>query len=161
MPDPFVAQLGRISGPLLSANLVRNGIDLSFNNDLLLLKTEDSRIGINTTPTDDLTVFGTSRSTFKNSNSAIIDNNLLFQTSIISSILGPINISPDTDNPRTLIDNLIVTDASYNAVIGFNENTISSVNDNNIIFTDSTSNKKFKLFSRKIQNQTAWKLVMV
>jgi hypothetical protein len=139
MPDPFVAQLGRISGPLLAPNLIRNGIDLSFNNDLLLLKTEDFQIGINTTPTDDLTVFGTSRTTFKNSNSAIIDNNLLFQTSIISSILGPINISPDDNDPKTLIDNLIITDISYNAVIGFNENTIYSVNNNNIIFNSAAT----------------------
>lgn len=35
----LVAQLGRISGKLLSANLLRNGVDLAFDNDLLYLKT--------------------------------------------------------------------------------------------------------------------------
>jgi hypothetical protein len=33
--------------------------------------------------------------------------------------------------------------------------TLTDRDDSNIIFTDSTSNKKFKLFTRKIQNQTA------
>jgi hypothetical protein len=33
--------------------------------------------------------------------------------------------------------------------------SLAGGDNNNIIFTDSTSNKKFKLFSRKIQNQTA------
>jgi hypothetical protein len=47
------AELGRISGPLLADNLVRNGIDLSFRNfqadpDLLYLNVVDGRIGVNT-----------------------------------------------------------------------------------------------------------------
>jgi hypothetical protein len=33
--------------------------------------------------------------------------------------------------------------------------TLAGGDDSNIIFTDATSNKTFKLFSRKIQNQTA------
>lgn len=35
----LVAQLGRISGKLLSANLLRNGVDLAFDTDLIYLKT--------------------------------------------------------------------------------------------------------------------------
>jgi hypothetical protein len=34
----YVAQLGRISGKLLKENLVRNGVDLAFENNLLYLK---------------------------------------------------------------------------------------------------------------------------
>jgi hypothetical protein len=33
--------------------------------------------------------------------------------------------------------------------------TLQGEEGSNIVFTDSTSNKKFKLFTRKIQNQTA------
>jgi hypothetical protein len=33
--------------------------------------------------------------------------------------------------------------------------TLTGGDDSNIVFTDTTSNKKFKLFTRKIQNQTA------
>jgi hypothetical protein len=55
--------IGRISGPLLKANLLREGIDLAFETDLLYLNVNDSRIGINTaTPQYDLDVNGTIRS---------------------------------------------------------------------------------------------------
>ena len=54
--------IGRISGPLLKANLLRQGVDLAFENDLLYLNVNDSRIGINTNaPQYDLDVNGTTR----------------------------------------------------------------------------------------------------
>ncbi len=40
--------LGRISGPLLKDNLVRNGVDLAFETDLLYLNVNDDRIGLKT-----------------------------------------------------------------------------------------------------------------
>lgn len=55
-----MAQVGRISGPLLTANLERNGIDLAFRNDLdttqlLYLDVVNGKIGVNTgTPTREL-----------------------------------------------------------------------------------------------------------
>ena len=56
--------LGRISGPLLKSNLLRNGVDLAFENDLLYLDVTNRRIGINTsTPSHELQVVGTTRST--------------------------------------------------------------------------------------------------
>ncbi len=44
----YVAQLGRIGGKLLSANLVRNGVDLAFRNtlsdpEILYLKVGDPK----------------------------------------------------------------------------------------------------------------------
>jgi hypothetical protein len=39
--------LGRISGPLLNANLLRNGVDLAFENDLLFLDVTGKFVGIN------------------------------------------------------------------------------------------------------------------
>ena len=54
--------IGRISGPLLRANLLREGINLAFENDLLYLDVNNSRIGINTaSPQYDLDVNGTIR----------------------------------------------------------------------------------------------------
>ena len=41
--------VGRISGPLLKSNLIRNGIDLAFETDLLYLDVTSQRIGIKTT----------------------------------------------------------------------------------------------------------------
>ncbi len=38
--------VGRISGPLLKANLERNGIDLAVETDLLYIDATNNRIGI-------------------------------------------------------------------------------------------------------------------
>jgi len=54
--------IGRISGPLLKANLLREGVNLAFENDLLYLDVNNNRIGINNaTPQYDLDVTGTTR----------------------------------------------------------------------------------------------------
>ena len=39
--------IGRISGPLLKANLLRQGVNLAFENDLLVLDVNNNRVGIN------------------------------------------------------------------------------------------------------------------
>ena len=55
-----MSQLARISGPLLTNNLLRNGVDLAFETSLLYLDVADNRIGVNTAgPTRDLTIVGT------------------------------------------------------------------------------------------------------
>jgi len=62
--------VGRISGPLLKENLIRNGINLAFENDLLYLEVNNQRIGIKTSsPTHELQVNGTTRTT-----DLIVDN---------------------------------------------------------------------------------------
>ena len=49
-----MAQLGRIGGHLLNANLIRNGVDLSFKNTtfdstpILFLDVNSGRVGIKT-----------------------------------------------------------------------------------------------------------------
>ena len=54
--------VGRISGPLLKQNLLREGVDLAFETDLLYLDVNNQRIGINkTNPQYDLDVNGTTR----------------------------------------------------------------------------------------------------
>jgi hypothetical protein len=61
--------VGRISGPLLKANLLRQGVDLAFETDLIYLEVTDAnsanhRVGIKTTtPSHTLTVNGTSKTT--------------------------------------------------------------------------------------------------
>jgi hypothetical protein len=50
-------QLGRISGPLLSANLLRNNVDLAFESSLLYLNTTGAYLGINSSsPSTALTI---------------------------------------------------------------------------------------------------------
>ena len=41
--------IGRISGPLLKSDLLRNGVDLAFETDLLYLDVTNRRIGVRTT----------------------------------------------------------------------------------------------------------------
>ena len=82
--------VGRISGPLLSKNLLRDGIDLAFENNLLYLDVTNGVIGIKTTtPYSTSTLFandirlhvnGTGRLT-----SLLVDSTGTF--------LGPISVS--------------------------------------------------------------------
>lgn len=59
-----MAQIGRISGPLLKANLIRDGVDLAFETDLLYIDVTNARIGINkSSPTVDLDVNGITKTT--------------------------------------------------------------------------------------------------
>jgi hypothetical protein len=56
--------VGRISGPLLKSNLIRNGIDLAFETDLLYLDVNNQRIGVrNSDPQHELDITGTTRTT--------------------------------------------------------------------------------------------------
>ena len=84
--------IGRISGQLLKSNLLRSGVDLAFETDLLYLDVVNSRIGIKTTtPDTDLDVNGTIRST-----SAQIDNILTIGDLTITG--NTINSSSSTIN---------------------------------------------------------------
>ena len=56
--------VGRISGPLLKENLLRNGVNLAFETDLLYLDVVNNRVGIrNDNPLYELDVTGTTRTT--------------------------------------------------------------------------------------------------
>ena len=113
-----MSQLGRISGPLLHDNLLRNGVDLAFDTDLLYLKVgpavigtdpaEDgdpnptsgpSGIGINNdTPTDSLTIAGTANVTndvIITGTSATLDRIVINANSSFTTTSGPINIVPN------------------------------------------------------------------
>lgn len=108
------AELGRISGPLLSANLLRNGVDLAFENDLLYLKVSPSvsntnpddgdlnpqsggnAIGINTdAPWHPLTVNGTFKSLNLIATSQADIANTTFVTNKIQNAINSIYLQPD------------------------------------------------------------------
>ena len=107
--------VGRISGPLLKANLLRDGVDLAFENDLLYLDVINGRVGIKTTtPSDHLTVNGTSRTT-----DLIVDDQADLATftvsgNTISSSSTTINLEPSGANPvvyqaKIQVDDLTIT----------------------------------------------------
>ena len=117
--------IGRISGPLLKANLVRNNIDLAFETDLLYLDVNNSRIGINTaSPSTDLDVNGTTRT-----NTLVIDNQLDIGTlsitgNTISSTTDFFNIIPSGDDPVIYNSKALIDD------IQIENNTIRTINSN-------------------------------
>jgi hypothetical protein len=72
--------IGRISGPLLKSNLIRDGVDLAFETDLLYLDVNNARIGVNkSSPTTQLDVNGTTRTT-----TLVADNQVTVGTVTIS-----------------------------------------------------------------------------
>ncbi len=142
MPDPedFTAQLGRISGKLLSDNLVRQGIDLSFRNgptdvDLLYLEVTDKNVGINLdNPIYDLHVDGDTEAL----NLFVADNaqigNLTFSNNHrIGTVLGGIDISMTGPDPVAIFDILASTG------VYFNDNIIGSFSNQNITFNANSA----------------------
>ena len=103
-------ELGRISGPLLATNLVRHGIDLSFETDLLFLYVSDNdpanfKVGIKTdTPGRLLDVANKLTSV-----NFIVDNTLTvpnfdIHTNEIQNLTGPIYISPTGQTLDGILD---------------------------------------------------------
>ena len=82
--------VGRITGPLLAKNLTRDGIDLSFETDLLYLDVINGRIGVKTTsPQYTLDVAGSTRAITLN-----VDT---------TSTLGLLTLSTTTENNTTIV----------------------------------------------------------
>ena len=118
-------ELGRISGPLLAENLLRNGSDLAFETKLLYLDVNTPYVGINTnTPTRDLLINGTADMPY-----AIVDTDGLlasldFSTNQIQNLTGSITISPSqASNPTVTVPSLttgafnITTNTIANSVL--------------------------------------------
>jgi hypothetical protein len=89
--------IGRISGPMLKANLERLGVDLAFETDLLYLDVANGRIGIkNAAPTVALDVTGSA----KFSNNITVDG---------ISNLGNLRVSNNTISATNTDGNIILT----------------------------------------------------
>lgn len=103
--------LGRISGPLLKANLLRDGIDLAFETDLLYLDVINGRIGIKTiSPTHALTVNGTIRTTNLETTVQADIASFTINTNLISSSNGIIRLEPSGSNPVVYQSKILVND---------------------------------------------------
>jgi Concanavalin A-like lectin/glucanases superfamily len=120
--------VGRISGPLLKDNLLRNGVNLAFETNLLYLDVVNSRVGINTaTPGYDLDVNGTTRTTNLYASTSSTIGTFTITGSTISSTNSTINLTPSGSNA-----------VIYQAIadignISITTNTISSTNTNGAI----------------------------
>jgi hypothetical protein len=125
-----MAQLGRISGPLLLDNLVRDGVDLSFRNsatspDLLKLKVNNNRVGINTdTPSFDLDVIGSTSiagNFTATGTTATLENVVFNSNGTITTITGPLIIAPAGGANAVVFHEKV-----RSAQIEINDNTISN-----------------------------------
>ena len=87
--------VGKISGPLLKENLLRDGVDLAFETDLIYLDVNNRRVGIKTSaPTHDLTINGTTRTTNLEATTGGILGDVVFTGDQIFSNTGTLNLMP-------------------------------------------------------------------
>jgi len=120
-----VAQVGRISGPLLQADLLRNGNNLAFRNDLnttqlLLLDVNNNRIGVNNaTPSFELDVLGTTQTTNLITNNATTPGFGISNSTF--SAIGDISLNAA---------NAIVMANMENGTIRISDNIISTIDSN-------------------------------
>ncbi len=129
-----MSQLGRIGGQVLTDNLLRAGVDLAFETDLLYLDVTNNRVGIKTaTPVYDLDVDGHTK-TFDLTidNQATIGNIRITSPNTFSTTVGGINVY--INGGGTLYHDRLTT-----ANLVFDGNTISSISNSNITFDPNGS----------------------
>lgn len=103
--------VGRITGPLLKANLLRNGVDLAFETDLLYLDVNNGRVGIKTSlPEYDLDINGTTRSTNLEVTTQADIATFTVVGNTISSSNGIIKLEPSGTNPVVYQGKLVTGD---------------------------------------------------
>lgn len=145
-----MSQLGRISGPLLTNNLVRNGSPLTFRNgpldpDLLFIGVTNDRIGVNTiAPAFSLHVNGDTNidgSAIINGISAKVGNVIFNTNGTVSSQVGPIIIEP------TGADAYIQYGKVLNTELEIKDNYIKSTTLNTDILLDANAAGKVSFLS--------------
>jgi hypothetical protein len=100
--------VGRISGPLLKRNLIRDGVELTVRNtasdaDILYIDVVNGRIGVNSsTPGYDLDVNGTTNTTSLRSGLANIDN-VEINDAYVRSTVGDLTIEAATAFDKVII----------------------------------------------------------
>jgi len=139
--------VGRISGPLLKDNLLRDGVDLAFETSLLYLDVNHSRVGINTaSPQYDLDVNGTIRTTNLIATTSAKLATFTFSGNTLSSSDNTINLTPSGTNAVVYQGKISV--GSLNIAT----NTISSVGTNVDINVSPSGTGKIKLNSNTLVN---------
>ena len=107
--------VGRISGPLLKANLLREGVDLAFETDLLYLDVTDRRIGINSDdPQYNLDVNGTARVTDLDVDTQFNIGEITISNNDIVSTNNTISFAPSGLEPTVYHSRFIVNDIELN-----------------------------------------------
>lgn len=135
-----MSQIGRIGGQVLTDNLLRAGVDLAFETDLLYLNVGDRQIGINDdTPSYDLDVNSTLLTNVLTTTSQLTVDGIRFTApNTITSTVAPIEVF--IAGPTLFHDRLITSN------LEFDDNFISSFSNSNIIFNPNGSGT-IELFS--------------
>jgi len=104
--------VGRITGPLLKANLLRHGVNLAFETDLLYLDVINGKVGIKTIPDPqyDLDVNGLVKSTTLDVTTQADIATFTINTNTISSSDSTINLEPSGVNPVVYQGKLVTGD---------------------------------------------------
>jgi len=129
-----MSQLGRIGGQVLTDNLLRAGVDLAFETDLLYLDVTNQRIGVkDSTPVYDLDVNGNIHATELTTVTQIAPGNLrLNSPNTITTSVGGIDVyingGGEIFHDRLVTSNLVL-----------DGNLISSVSNSNIVFDPNGS----------------------
>ena len=129
-----MSQLGRIGGQVLTDNLVRAGVDLAFETDLLYLDVTNQRIGVrDSTPVYDLDVNGNFITNDLTAVTQIAPGNLRINSleTITTSVGGIdvyINGGGEIFHDRLVTANLVL-----------DGNLISSISNSNIVFDPNGS----------------------
>jgi len=129
-------QLGRITGPLLEANLLRNGVDLAFETTLLYIDVNDDSIGIKKNPSSvyDLDINNDVHTTdIIVDTAANVANIIINSSSTFTTSTGPINLRTNTGSATIFHDRV----ATNNLV--FDGNSIFSSNNSNIVIDPNGS----------------------
>lgn len=134
--------IGRISGPLLKSNLIRDGVNLAFETDLLYLDVVNSRIGINTaTPQYALDIVGTARATDLQIGNQLDIGNFSITGNTISSDLPTITFLASGGEATVYHSRLIVND------IEIHGNKIATVVSNSNLELDPSGTGKVDIQS--------------
>lgn len=144
-------EMGRVSGPLLSENLLRNGEDLAFDTTLLYLNVNTGTVGINTdSPSYQLTISGTTNTPelVVNTNADIANFSIL--TYKIQNPTGSIYIRPNQSLTPTVTLKELQT--AYLSVT--NQKIENLTADNNIIIA-ATGTGEVK-FTTPLVNISGW-----
>jgi hypothetical protein len=120
--------VGRISGPLLKDNLLRNGVNLAFETSLLYLDVNSRNVGVRTaTPQYPLDVNGTTRTTNLEVQTQADIASFTINNNLISSSNSTIYIEPSGSNAvvyqaKMLVGSQLSISGNTVATIGTNTN---------------------------------------
>ena len=141
--------VGRISGPLLKDNLLRNGVNLAFETSLLYIDVINSRIGVNTTaPSNELQVVGTTRTTNLQTTTSATIASFTVSGNTIASTSDTINFVPATGTSGVVYQGNLTVGTQLN----INGNTISTVGVNTNLNITTTGSGQVNVNSNVLIN---------